>query len=75
MLYANGEVDKYPKAEAARVNAHAWANYSNDETEAFGFYLQKGLFEEYRKFGLGKGKDLGDVRPLSQGARAALAGG
>ena len=60
VLYANGEVNKYTKAEAAKVNAHAWANYTNDETEAFGFYLQKGLFDEYRKFGLGKGKDLGE---------------
>jgi nitrate reductase NapA len=60
VLYANGEVDKFGKPEAARVNAHAWANYTNDETEAFGYYLQKGLFEEYRRFGVGKGKDLGE---------------
>ena len=60
VLYANGAVDKFPKAEAAKVNAHAWAGYTNDETDAFGFYLQKGLFEEYRRFGLGKGKDLGE---------------
>jgi nitrate reductase NapA len=35
--------------------------YPNDEMEAFGFYLQKGLFEEYRVFGLEgpkKGHDL-----------------
>jgi len=37
--------------------------YRNDEMEAFGFYLQKGLFEEYRTFGLEgpkKGHDLGE---------------
>ncbi|MDR2239048.1 MAG: nitrate reductase catalytic subunit NapA [Zoogloeaceae bacterium] len=60
VLYANGQVNTFAKAEAAKTNAHAWANYTNDETEAFGFYAQKGLFEEYRQFGLGKGKDLGE---------------
>jgi nitrate reductase NapA len=60
VLYANGEVNKFDKAEAAKVNAHAWAGYSNDETEDFGFYVQKGLFQEYRHFGVGKGKDLGE---------------
>jgi len=60
VLYANGVVNAFSKAEAAKTNAHAWANYTNDETEAFGFYVQKGLFEEYRHFGMGKGKDLGE---------------
>ncbi len=60
VLYANDAVNKFPKADTAKVNAHAWAGYTNDESEAFGFYLQKGLFEEYRRFGLGKGKDLGE---------------
>jgi len=60
VLFANGVVDKFDKADAARTNAHAWANYTNDEMEAFGFYLQKGLFEEYRDFGKGHGKDLAE---------------
>ncbi len=60
VLYANGQVNKFPKEEAAKVNAHAWAGYTNDESEDFGFYVQKGLFEEYRAFGLGKAKDLGE---------------
>jgi nitrate reductase NapA len=60
VLFANGQVDKYPKAEAARSNAHAWANYTNDETDYYGYYAQKGLFEEYRIFTLGKGKDMGE---------------
>jgi nitrate reductase (cytochrome) len=60
VLFGNGQVNAFPKAETAKVNAHAWAGYTNDETEAFGFYVQKGLFEEYRQFGLGKGKDLGE---------------
>ncbi|MDR0273836.1 MAG: nitrate reductase catalytic subunit NapA [Burkholderiaceae bacterium] len=60
VLYANGAVNKFGKAETARTNAHAWAGYTNDESEAFGFYLQKGLFEEYREFGKGHAHDLGD---------------
>ncbi len=32
--------------------------YDNDDARAFGFYLQKGLFEEYAQFGRGHGHDL-----------------
>ena len=32
--------------------------YENDESKAFGFYVQKGLFEEYAEFGRGHGHDL-----------------
>ena len=46
----------------------------NDEAKAFGFYLQKGLFEEYATFGRGHGHDL-RRSTLPQGARPALAGG
>jgi nitrate reductase NapA len=58
VLYANGQVNKFPKDELAKVNAHAWTGYTNDESEAFGFYLQKGLFEEYAEFGRGHAHDL-----------------
>ncbi|MBP6483149.1 MAG: nitrate reductase catalytic subunit NapA [Rhodoferax sp.] len=58
VLYANGQVNMFPKEDAAKVNAHAWAGYTNDETEAFGYYVQKGLFEEYARFGRGKAHDL-----------------
>ena len=34
------------------------AGYLNDESKAFGFYVQKGLFEEYAAFGRGHGHDL-----------------
>jgi nitrate reductase NapA len=51
VLFANGAVDRYPVSEADR-------DYRNDEAEAFGFYLQKGLFEEYAQFGRGGGHDL-----------------
>jgi nitrate reductase NapA len=59
VLYANGAVDKYPKQQVTDV---AGNDYENDEMEYFGYYLQKGLFEEYRVFGLKgpkKGHDLG----------------
>ena len=58
VLYANGSVNKFPKQEAAKVSAHARADYTNDETEHFGFYVQKGLWEEYASFGRGHGHDL-----------------
>ena len=47
MLYANGQVDKFP---APQVTDEAGNSYGNDESEHFGFYVQKGLFEEYRLF-------------------------
>ncbi len=58
VLYANGEVNKYPLSEVAKVNAHAWEGYMNDESQALGYYLQKGLFEEYARFTRGKHHDL-----------------
>ena len=51
VLFANGQVDAYPNSERAE-------GYRNQESEAFGFYLQKGLFEEYARFGRGKAHDL-----------------
>jgi nitrate reductase NapA len=47
VLYANGQVDRYPKQV---VTDEAGNQYSNHEMEDFGFYVQKGLFEEYRRF-------------------------
>jgi len=43
VLYANGQVDKFPLTELQ-------AGFENDESKHFGFYVQKGLFEEYRRF-------------------------
>ncbi len=60
VLFANGEINKYPKEETAKVNGFAIKGYKNDESEHFGFYVQKGIWDEYRKFGLGKAKDLGE---------------
>jgi len=49
VLFANGQVNKFPKQE---VTDGAGNKYGNDEMDAFGFYLQKGIFEEYRRFQL-----------------------
>ncbi|WP_163933527.1 periplasmic nitrate reductase subunit alpha [Paraferrimonas sp. SM1919] len=49
VLFRNGQVDKYPLSEAQALNHDA-----RDQ----GFYLQKGLFEEYASFGRGHGHDL-----------------
>ncbi len=60
VLYANGEVNKYPLQEVTDSLGNV---YNNEESKHFGFYLQKGLFEEYRIFGLKgpkKGHELGE---------------
>ena len=51
VLFRNGNVDRFPLAEMD-------ADYDNHESRAVGFYLQKGLFEEYAEFGRGHGHDL-----------------
>jgi nitrate reductase (cytochrome) len=51
VLYGNGAVNKFPVSQIE-------AGYDNDESKAFGFYVQKGLFEEYAEFGRGHGHDL-----------------
>ena len=58
VLFANKVVNKFPKSDVAKVNEHAIKGYMNDESEAFGFYVQKGLFEEYAQFGRGHAHDL-----------------
>src|SRR3569832_716593 len=51
VLFKNGQVDRFPVSEIE-------AGYENHESKAFGFYVQKGLFEEYASFGRGHGHDL-----------------
>ena len=53
MLYANGVVNKFPLSQIQ-------AGFDNEDAKAFGFYLQKGLFEEYAQFGRGHAHDLAD---------------
>ena len=58
VLFANGTINKFPLTEVAKSNEHSVANYANDESTAYGFYVQKGLFEEYAQFGRGHAHDL-----------------
>jgi nitrate reductase NapA len=51
VLFENGQVNAFPPSQVE-------AGYANDEAKAFGFYPQKGLFEEYAQFGRGHGHDL-----------------
>ena len=51
VLYRNGKVDAFPVEQIE-------AGYANAESDAFGFYVHKGLFEEYAEFGRGHAHDL-----------------
>ncbi|CAN7421165.1 periplasmic nitrate reductase subunit alpha [Rhizobium sp. LjRoot254] len=51
VLFQNGNVDRFPASEVS-------PEYANLEVKDFGFYIQKGLFEEYAAFGRGHGHDL-----------------
>lgn len=51
VLFANGQVNKFSLDEIPEDRL-------NDESRHFGFYIQKGLFEEYATFGRGKAHDL-----------------
>ncbi|AWJ82432.1 periplasmic nitrate reductase subunit alpha (plasmid) [Azospirillum sp. TSH58] len=51
VLFRNGNVDRFPVSELNPA-------YENPESKEFGFYVQKGLFEEYAAFGRGHGHDL-----------------
>jgi nitrate reductase NapA len=53
VLYANGQVNKFPLSDTQK-------GYPNSDSEMVGFYLQKGLFEEYAAFGRGHAHDLAD---------------
>ncbi|HRO58065.1 MAG TPA: periplasmic nitrate reductase subunit alpha [Burkholderiaceae bacterium] len=51
VLFRNGQVDAFPLAQMD-------PGYENHEAKSCGFYVQKGLFEEYAQFGRGHGHDL-----------------
>jgi nitrate reductase NapA len=61
VLFANGQVDKFPKQT---VTDEAGNSYTNHEMEDFGFYVQKGLFEEYRRFQLEGPKKGHELAPF-----------
>ena len=64
VLFANGQADRFPVADVED-------GYRNQEAAHFGFYVQKGLFEEYAEFGRGHGHDLApfDVYHEERGLR------
>ena len=66
ILFANGAVDRYPQQE---VTDGAGNVYRNAEMEHFGFYLQKGLYEEYRRFGLEGPKKGHELAPFDDDHR------
>ncbi len=59
VLFVNGQVNKYPLSQVQK-------GFPNDESHHLGFYLQKGLYEEYRLFGLDKGHDLAEFEHYHQ---------
>jgi nitrate reductase NapA len=70
VLYRNGQVDKFPLEDIEK-------GFANDEAKAFGFYVQKGLFEEYASFGRGHGHDLApfDAYHAARGLRWPVVNG
>ncbi len=68
VLYRNGQVDAFPLSEAQELN---------DDAKSQGFYVQKGLFEEYAEFGRGHGHDLApyDVYHQVRGLRWPVVNG
>ncbi len=51
VLFRNGKVDRFPLSDMDPA-------YANRESRELGFYLHKGMFEEYAEFGRGHGHDL-----------------
>ena len=70
ILYANGAVNKFPASGVQQ-------GFDNSESAAFGFYVQKGLFEEYAQFGRGHAHDLADFEAYhrARGLRWPVVGG
>lgn len=58
VLFTNGKVNKYPLGEIG--------DHLNDESEHVGYYIHKGLFEEYAEFGRGHGHDLANFDDYHQ---------
>jgi nitrate reductase (cytochrome) len=51
VLFANSKITRFKLEEID-------PDYENREAKEFGFYIQKGMFEEYAEFGRGHGHDL-----------------
>lgn len=59
VLFENGQVNKFPLEHMSKERP-------SDESKDFGFYAQKGLFEEYAIFGRGHAHDLADFEEYHQ---------
>ncbi|AMC34543.1 nitrate reductase catalytic subunit NapA [Janthinobacterium sp. B9-8] len=70
VLYVNGNVDKFKAADQ-------YKGFENVEAKLAGFYIQKGLFEEYAQFGRGHGHDLApfDMYHQARGLRWPVVNG
>ncbi|MRI34777.1 periplasmic nitrate reductase subunit alpha [Endozoicomonas sp. OPT23] len=70
VLYRNGNVNRFPLDQTN-------PDKNNFESKQFGFYVQKGLFEEYATFGRGKAHDLApfDVYHTVRGLRWPVVNG
>ncbi len=70
VLFRNDQVDAFP---ASQLNPE----FENHEARHFGFYIQKGLFEEYARFGRGHAHDLAefDTYHESRGLRWPVVNG
>ena len=60
VLFENGSVNKFAIDDISQ-------EHLNDESNHFGFYVQKGLFEEYATFGRGHKHDLAPYERYHQG--------
>jgi len=61
VLYKNGHTDKFPLQD---ITDNAGNVYNNSESKDFGFYVQKGMFEEYREFQLNGPKKGHEMAPF-----------
>ncbi|MET4709151.1 molybdopterin dinucleotide binding domain-containing protein [Endozoicomonas lisbonensis] len=59
VLYANGKANEFSLDEIPEERL-------NQESRDFGFYVHKGLYEEYAAFGRGKAHDLADFEVYHQ---------
>lgn len=77
VLFENGQVNKFATEEVSDMAGNV---YDNDESAHFGYYVQKGLFEEYRRFQL-EGTKIGhelasfDTYHNARGLRWPVVGG
>ncbi|MDV7338289.1 nitrate reductase catalytic subunit NapA [Terasakiella sp. A23] len=52
VLFENGQINKFP---VEKITDGAGNVYDNDDAEHFGYYVHKGIFEEYRMFNSAEG--------------------